>query len=232
MPSAWTRDTAASKYVCSAFNMASTLTEPTCNCFFTISRLLLGHLLGIDGGLDRLAVRLQRAQRVRDVLERGDDRLPILGLGLRETRFRRLLFVEQREAVEHRLRDAARQGVKPRSGREKLRVTIGRVAVIGAQGDIGQTRGESDADLRARRMHIGFRRAHVGPLPDELAGRVTGKSRGSVSELRWKVSGTCEVEYCPASAVSKSRCCASDLSSGGSNCITCASAASCVRTSA
>ena len=92
-------------------------------------------------------------------------------LGLSEARFRRLLFVEQREAFEDRLRDVARQRVPCRDRVEQLRETIGGGAVIAAQGDIGQPRGDGDADQRAGRMHIGFRGAHVGPLPHEFRGQ-------------------------------------------------------------
>ena len=64
-------------------------------------------VLGGDGGFQGIGVGLQRAQRIGDVLEGGDDGAAILRRRLVEGGARRALAVQQGAAVEDRLRQAA-----------------------------------------------------------------------------------------------------------------------------
>ena len=102
--------------------------------------VLFSALLDVCGGFHRLVIRLQGAQRVGDVLERGDDRLSIQRLGLSERDFRRLLLVDQREAVENRRVDIVVPQPKRRALRERRRDNRGEQlgeaerAIAGARG--------------------------------------------------------------------------------------------------
>src|SRR5262249_10772512 len=62
-------------------------------------------LLGRDGRLECLSIRLERIQGISNVLERGDDSTSILGRGLLERRLRRALAIQQGSTVEERLRE-------------------------------------------------------------------------------------------------------------------------------
>ena len=82
--------------------------------------------------------------------------------------------------------------------------------------DIRQPRRDRDADLSARRVHIGFRRPDVRPLVDQLARQADRQVCRQLEMARDRISATISsAENCPASAVSRSRCWASCFSSGG-----------------
>ena len=125
--------------------------------------------------LDGARVRLQRAKSIGDVAKRLYHRVAILRLGLLKSSFRGLLFVQQRHAVERRLRDVSGERIEPRARREKLRELEGAGPAIGGQHDIRQSRRDSDADLGAGRVNAGFGGLDVGPLRDGASGKADWK---------------------------------------------------------
>ncbi len=137
----------------------------------------LGGVFRLDRRLHRTCIGLQAAQRVGHILQRRDHRLAIQRIGLVQRRLRRLLLVVERHAVKHGLRRARSNGVERRARREHLREGRGTDARIGRQRDVGEPRGDGDADQRTRRMHGGLRRPHIRTLPHHGARQADRKIR-------------------------------------------------------
>ena len=118
--------------------------------------------------LQRRGVELQRPQRVGDVLECRQHGAAILRLGLVVGGFGGALLVQQREAVENRLRAARRDAPDDRVRREQGRGGDGGAAVTAGESELRQPIGDGDADLGAGLVQLRLRGAHVGALLDEL----------------------------------------------------------------
>ena len=127
-------------------------------------------VFALASGFDRPGVHLQGTQRVGDVLKGVDDRAAILRVGLLQSRDCRTFLVQQRHAVEKRLRGVGGKRVEPCAGRKELRDMKGAGAEIGGERDIRQPAGARDADRGGGGMKIGLGGANVRTLRDERRG--------------------------------------------------------------
>ncbi len=143
--------------------------QPLAELFLEKVETVLGGGFGLDGGLHRARIALQVAQGIGDILQGGNDGLPVERVRLIQRGLRGLLLVIQREAVEQGLRRAAGDRVEQRSRREQLGGLERDRARIGTDGEARQARGDRDADQRACRMHEGLGRPDIRTLPHQCA---------------------------------------------------------------
>ena len=170
--------------------------------------MILAAFLGGGGGLEGVGVLLERMQRVRDVLKGGQDRAAILFGGLGKGGLGGALPMPQGAAIEDGLRHARAQIPKAVALREHLAEGHRRAAGIGGQGKVGQPVGNGDANLGAGGMEVFLGLAHIGALLDQLGGKAQRQFLRQFRFASSNFSGKSWLGNPPASAASRSRCCA------------------------
>ena len=105
---------------------------------------------------------------IGDVLEGGDDRATILGLGLVDARIGGAFLGQQRATVEEGLRHAANQAPEHIALLEHLAELRGCSAPGCRQSELGQHVRNGHAYLRSGGVQLFFRSANIGALPHQI----------------------------------------------------------------
>ena len=120
------------------------------------------------GRFQRIGIRLQGMEGIRNVLKSGDERTTILRCGLIQSRFSGLLPVQQYPTVKYGLCNVTDQIPENGSGAEQLTEGLCGAAPAGAKGELGQPGCDSYAQLGAGGMQLLLGGADIRALFDKL----------------------------------------------------------------
>ena len=122
-------------------------------------------LLGCRLRLQTIGIQFERAQAVRNILERRQHRALVVGRGLVEAGLGRALLCAQRAAMEQRRQQTAAHSPRFRPAAEQITGVQRERADAAGQRDLRKQIRAGDADLGSRTMQLRLGRAHVRPLP-------------------------------------------------------------------